>query len=251
MNNIGVLKKNFLLFVLLFSVIIAKGQGDYNFMPNGVGFGVSTIRGYTNLSKQNNTLAFNLNYTYYLSPYVPLTSELQVGRLWGGSRVTDPSRREYENNYVAVYIHGDLQAGQLVDYLDSKFAEIIKNIYVGAGVGFVDDNVQAQRTNLIGSAQYPLGTYVFPGTDHSVNFAVPLRLGYEIKFYNEFDEPYLRLDFEYQHNVVFGEGLDGYDDPPNHFKNQYPDQYRQISIVVKYNFGRIRAFTKRIRAFDF
>ena len=44
-------------------------------------------------------------------------------------------------------------------------------------------------------------------------------------------------------------GLDGYDDPPNHFKNQYPDQYRQIAITVKYDFGRIRAFTKRIRGY--
>jgi hypothetical protein len=240
------LKKYFLLFVLILSSVIVKAQGDYNFSPYGIGFGVSTIRGYTNVAKQNNTLAANINFTYNYSPYLPITIELQDGRLWGGSRVTDPSGREYENNYIALYVHADLQMGQIIDYDYSAFNEAIKNAYIGGGLGFVDDNVQNQRFD-VRNPSY--GN--FPGTDKSINLAIPLRLGYEVKIYNEYDEPCVRIDFEYQHNIVFGEGLDGYDDPPSQFKNQHPDQYREISVVFKYNFGTIRAFTKRIRGTSF
>ena len=245
------MKKNILLFVLIFSSIIAKAQGDYNFSPFGVGVGVGTIRGYTNVAQQNNTLAGDLNFTYYESPYLPITAELQTGRLWGGSRINDRYGREYENNYTALFLHGDLQLGQVIDYYYSGFNEIIKNLYFGSGVGFVDDDVQNQRTNLIASSGHPVGTYTFPGTDHSIDFSIPLRAGYEFKFYNEYDEPYLRLDIDYTHTFVFGEGLDGYDDPSNKFKNQNPDQYRYIAITVKYDFGLIRAFTKRIRGTGF
>jgi hypothetical protein len=192
-----------------------------------------------------------LNFTYYASPYLPVTAELQTGRLWGGSRVSDPYGREYENNYTALFIHADLQLGQVIDYYYSGFNEIIKNLYFGSGVGFVSDDIQNQRTNLFYQSGHEPGTYTFPGSNSSIDFSIPLRTGYEFKFYNEYDEPYLRLDIDYTHTFVFGEGLDGYDDPSNKFKNQNPDQYRMIAITLKYNFGLIRAFTKRIRGTGF
>jgi len=241
------LKRNFLLFILIFSSIIVKAQGDYNFMPSGVGFDVSTIRGYTNVAKQNNTLAASVFYSYYPSPYTPITFELQKGRLWGGSRVTDEYGREYENNYYNFGVHADLQMGQVIDYSQNNFMNVLKNIYFGIGAGFVDDDIQNQRTNLIASGQYAVGTYTFPGKDKSINPDVNFRVGYEFKFYNEYDEPYLRLHVEYTHHVVFGEGLDGYNDPPSVFRNDVSDQYRQITIGMIYNFGLIRAYTKRIR----
>ncbi len=182
---------------------------------------------------------------------MPITLEVQKGTLSGGSTSTDQYKRQYSNSYLGLYLHGDLQLGQVIDYYYSGINEILKNVYFGSGVGFVDDNVKNQRTNLVATSQYPAGTYVFPGTDHSIDLAIPIRMGYEFKIYNEYDEPYLRIDIQYTHTVVFGEGLDGYNDPPSHFKNQNPDQYREIGFTVKYDFGRIRAFTKRIRGTGF
>lgn len=245
------MKKNFLLFILIFSSIIVKAQGDYNFMPMGIGAGAGIIRGYTNVAKQNNTLDVNLNFTYYNSPYLPITFELQKGRLWGGSRVTDQYQREYENNYTGAFVHFDLQLGQVIDYYNSGLNEILKNLYFGSGVGFINDDVQNQRTNLNTNTGYAVGAYTFPGSDHSLDFSIPIRAGYEFKFYNQYDEPFLTLDIQYTHTYVFGEGLDGYNDPQTHFKNNNPDQYREVGFTVKYAFGRIRAFTKRIRGTGF
>jgi hypothetical protein len=252
LNKTGLLKKNFLLFVLIISSIIAKAQGDYNFMPFGVGGGAGIIRGYTNVAKQNNTIAGNLNFTYYESPYLPIEFEIQKGRLTGGDVNTDRDGRQYENNYLAAYVHFDLQLGQVINYYYSGINQILKNAYFGAGVGFVDDNVNNIRVQVPGkpTPDNP-GGYVFFGKDKSVDFAIPLRAGYEFKIYNEYDEPFMAIDISYTHTYVFAEGLDGYDDPPSRFKNNNPDQYRQVGITVKYNFGLIRAFTKRIRRTGF
>ena len=252
MNKLGLLKKNFLLFVLIFSSIIAKAQGDYNFMPFGIGGGAGIIRGYTNVAKQNNNIAGNINFTYYESPYLPIELEVQKGRLTGGSVSEDRDGRQFENNYIAAYVHFDLQLGQVINYYYSDINQVLKNVYFGAGVGFVNDNVKNQRVQVpdkpfIGSP----GGYIFPGSDHSIDFSIPLRAGYEFKFYNEYDEPFMAIDISYTHTYVFAEGLDGYNDPPNHFKNNNPDQYRQVGLTVKYNFGLIRAFTKRIRRTGF
>jgi hypothetical protein len=66
---------------------------------------------------------------------------------------------------------------------------------------------------------------------------IPIRLGYEYAVTNDFGEPIFRVTLSYEHNLVFGEGLDGYNDPSSHFKNNNLDQYRQITIGVKFNFG--------------
>jgi hypothetical protein len=48
---------------------------------------------------------------------------------------------------------------------------------------------------------------------------------------------------------VFGEGLDGYDDPSNKFKNNATDQYSQIVIGVKFSLGNVTSYNKLIRSF--
>ena len=135
----------------------------------------------------------------------------------------------------------------MIDYSESGILNIVKNFYFGSGVGVVFNNNTVQRTNL-----YPINgslDYVFPGSDNSVNLTVPLRFGYEFKFYNDFQEPYMAIDLGYVHNLVFGEGLDGYDDPSTKFKNNATNQYRQIVIGIKFNFGNVTSFNKLIRRF--
>lgn len=235
------MKRIFLLFIFILSAFIAKAQGDYNFMPWGIGGDVSVIKAFTNVAKQNNTLAVSAYFSYYPSPYCPVTFELQRGRFWGGSRVTDQYKREYVNNYLAILVHADLQLGQVINYDGNDVMNVIKNVYLGAGCGMVKNDIVNQRENLTNPG------YIFPGSDNNMDPDVNFRLGYEFKFYNEYDEPHLRIHIEYTHHIVFSEGLDGYNDPVGHFHNNFPDQYRQITIGVVYNFGFIRAFTKRIR----
>jgi hypothetical protein len=243
------LKKLILFFVFAITAVIAKAQAGYNYKEFGIGLDVSYERGYTNVNRQDNHPAANLNFIYNYSPYIPITAEIQFGNLSGGGLTVDKDKygRMYTNNFEALVLHGDFQMGEVIDYSESDLLNIVKNFYFGSGMGILFNNNVVQRTNVI-LANGPL-TYVFPGSNNGINIIVPLRFGYEFKFYNDFEEPYMAIDIGYVHNLVFGEGLDGYNDPSSKFKNNATDQYRQIVVGVKFNFGNVTSFNKLIRRF--
>ncbi len=243
------MKKLILFFAFVFFAVVVKAQLGYNYKEFAVGLEVGYERGYTNLNKQYDHISESLKFTYNFSPYIPISAELQFGTLSGGGLTPniDKSGRQYTNQYEAFLLHGDFQLGEILNYADNDLLNVFKNFYIGSGVGFVFNNNTVQRTNVI-PANGPL-TYVFPGKDKSVNLTVPLRFGYEFKIYNDYEEPFMAIDIGYTHNLVFGEGLDGYDDPQRHFKNNASNQYRQIIIGVKFSFGNITSFNKLIRKF--
>lgn len=241
-----VLRKAILFFILVFSGLILRAQDSYNYTPYGVGFFGSFNTPYDDLKKSNYGITVNATGYYNASPYTSLGLELQVGGLSGGSIVTDPNRRQYNNHYAALALHVDFALGEIIDYSRSDFLDAVKDFYLGTGFGVINNNmVFIQRTNLLPTG-YPVGAYTFPGKNSSLNLMVPLRFGYEFKIYNEWAEPYLGIQIGYIHNYTFGEGLDGYADPPSKFRNDSPDQYRQFFIGVKYNFGNPTSYIKRI-----
>ncbi|WP_183557191.1 hypothetical protein [Mucilaginibacter sp. SP1R1] len=246
------MKKFILFFVISLAVVTAKAQSGYNYYEFGVGGGISYGRAYADTKTQYYHPGFNLNIVYNYNPFLPIALEFQMGKLSGGGRTPDkdPFGRQYANVYKALILHADLQAGDIIDYSYSSFLNAIKNFYIGTGIGAIDNNMtDIQRTNL-----YPQNggySYVFPGKNKSINLLVPLRFGYEFKIFDSYDEPAYTISIGYQHNVVFGEGLDGYNDPPQKFKNNAVDQYAQFVIGFKYNFGNTVSYNKLIRHFEF
>jgi len=249
------LKKLILLFVFVFSFVLAKAQMGYNYKQFGIGLDVNYERGYTNVNRQDEHIGANINFIYNYSPYIPVTAELQFGTLSGGGLIPSKDRygRQYKNNYEAFLVHADFQLGEVIDYSQSGILNILKNFYFGSGVGFVFNNNIVQRYNIYygenGLPYFGPATYRFPGSDNSINMIVPLRFGYEFKLHNYYNEPYIAIDLGYVHNLVFGEGLDGYDDPSSKFKNNATNQYRQVQIGIKFYFGNITSFNKLIRRF--
>jgi hypothetical protein len=243
------LKKYILFFVTTLAVITVRAQSGYNYQEFGISAGASYIRGYTNITKQYNHPAFDASFIYNYNPYFPIEAEIQVGQLSGGglTQNLDPFGRQYVNNYKALILHADFQLGAQIDYENRWFYNIIKDFYVGGGLGVISNTNKVQRTNVILSNGPP--TYVFPGKDSSIDFMIPIRFGYEFKIYDSYNEPGMAIDIGYVHNFAFGEGLDGYNDPQSKFKNNAIDQYRQFQIVFKYYFGNVTSYNKLIRTF--
>ncbi len=247
------MKKLILLFIFALIAVAGKAQVGYNYKEFAIGLDVSYARGYTNVSRQDNHISQNINFIYNYSPYIPITAELQFGTLSGGGLTPnlDKFGRQYTNHYEGLILHGDLGLGEVIDYSDNDLLNIVKNFYFGTGVGIIFNNNTVQRTNVYdGNNNLPNNgpsSYVFPGSNNSINLTIPLRFGYEFKFYNEFQEPFMAVDIGYVHSMVFGEGLDGYDDPSSKFKNNASNQYRQIIVGVKFNFGNITSYNKVIR----
>lgn len=88
------------------------------------------------------------------------------------------------------------------------------------------------------------GTYIYGGKDHSNNILIPARVGYQYKFYNAYDEPYITVEAGYQKNFVFGYGLDGYSDPTFTFRNY--ETFGGFNIGIKFNFGDVNSYRKAI-----
>lgn len=233
------------------SAIISKAQIGYNYKEFGIGLDISYMRGYTNLERQDYHIGQSVSFIYNYSPYIPITAELQFGTLSGGGLTPnlDKYGRMYTNHFEGLILHGDFQLGEILDYSESYFNSYLKGLYFGSGAGIIFNGNTVQRTNVIAANGPTSGpdVYVFPGTNSSINLTVPLRFGYEFKIFNEYEEPFMAINIGYVHNLVFGEGLDGYDDPSNKFKNNATNQYSQIVVGVKFNFGNVTSYTKVIR----
>ena len=243
------MKKLILLFAFVFAAFVVKAQVGYNYKEFSIGLDVSYERGYTNLARQDNHIGESINFTYNYSPFVPITAELQFGTLSGGGLTPnlDKYGRMYTNHYEGLILHSDVMLGELMNYEYSYFLNGIKNFYFGTGFGVIFNGNTVQRYSIYAPAPPNPGAYKFPGSDNSINLTIPLRFGYEFKLYNEYEEPFMAIDLGYTHSLVFGEGLDGYDDPKNKFKNNATDQYRQITVGVKFNFGNVTSYNKVIR----
>jgi len=219
-------------------------QLRYNFTGYSIGAGAGLSRAFADVAKEINKTACFVNFNYNYSPFTTFTAELQAGNLAGGDRVTDQHTRAFDNSFKAVVFYADLQAGEYIDYGYSKILNVIKNIYVGTGVGVIHNKMTfVQRESLNNSG------YIFPGQDASTELMVPVRFGYEFKFYNFYQEPYIRLNVGYQMNWVYGEGLDGYNDPPTIFHNHHVDRYAIFGAGIKYSFGTPVSYKKPIRMF--
>jgi hypothetical protein len=248
------LKKYFLLFVLVCAVAMAKAQSGYNYYEWGFGGGVNYARGFDDLKKQVWHPGGTLNLTYNYSPYVPMSLEFHFGSLEGGGLTPDKDEfgRHSKNNFLALVLHADLQLGEIIDYDNSDFLAGIKNFYLGTGLGVIRNKMAfVQRTNPPGYENHdPVGALEgFQGQNKSIELMIPIRLGYEFKIYDDYDQVGYTITLGVQHSYVFGEGLDGYNDNPQKYKNNATDQFVQYSIGFKYNFGNTVSYTKLVRRF--
>lgn len=230
----------------------ARAQSGYNYYQWGVGLAGSYGKAEADLKKQDYHPAFSGLLTYNFSPYMPISLEVQKGIFSGGSRDPkyDASGRIFRNSYFSVNLHADVQLGELIDYGDNFWLNAIKNFYGGTGIGLISNKMtDIQRTNLFPWNDVVGSTVGFEGDDKSINLIFPIRLGYEFKIFDYYDEPRWGIDIGIQHYFDIGEGIDGYNDNPQRFKNNAWDQYTFVTIGVKYNFGTTTSYTKLIRRF--
>lgn len=224
------MKKLLLFFFILIHAIAAKSQ-SYNYKSFGIGVNYNALFPYADLATGKNTNGFGITGYYNLSLYLPLGLEFQTGELSGGGVLTDFHGREYKNKYTAIIARGDIFLGQVIDYSYGGPIRYLKDFYAGTGIGVISNNMEfIQRVQ-------PKTGYVFPGKDKSLNLIMPIRVGYELKINNAYDEPFIGINLGYVINITWGEGLDGYGDSSKDFKNNVPDLYRQVVLGVKVNFG--------------
>ncbi|WP_299511608.1 hypothetical protein [Mucilaginibacter sp.] len=213
----------------------AKAQIGNDYAQYDLGIGLDMNKAYTDAQTVTPTKSAHFNFNYNVSPYVNYVVELQFGELKGGDSLTTSTGRQFTNNFAAVMFRAQLQAGEIIDYSQSKFANALKNLYASTGVGFVINHMkEINRASILDPGFYT------PGEDNSSQILIPVRFGYEFKFFNRYDQPGFKIDLGYQYNFIMGDGLDGFT-----IGNQ-KDSYSQYSIGIKFAIGGVVSYKKRV-----
>ena len=217
--------------------LTARAQLGHEYAQYDLGFGGDVSRVVSSdVETVSSQPTFHFNFNYNISPFVNYIVEAQAGTLKGGSE-TSVSKRVFSNDYTAVIMRGQIQAGELIDYSQSKLMNGLKNFYISSGIGFVVNKV----TVPIGLRSPDTEGFYSPGRDHSNQLLIPFRIGYEFKIFNKFNQPSVKIDLGYQYNYILGDDLDGFETGQG--KN---DVYDQLSIGVKFSIGGITSYRKSI-----
>jgi hypothetical protein len=223
-----------LLLLICFAAGTVKAQVGNEFAQYDLGLGLDFNKAYTDAQTVTGTRSGHFNFNYNASPFVNYIIEYQTGTLQGGDSLLTTSGRQFKNNFAAVIFRGQLQMGEIIDYSQSSFANAFKNLYISSGVGFVVNHITEINRNSIN----PPGFYT-DGENNSNQILIPARIGYELKFFNKYNQPGFKVDIGYQYNFIMGDGLDGFKSGKSN------DSYSQFSFGIKFAVG-VATYRKQI-----
>ncbi|MDB5008307.1 MAG: hypothetical protein JWQ84_2257 [Mucilaginibacter sp.] len=227
--------KTLLTLFICCSAFIAKAQLGYNFSQWDIGTSVAFNQVKGDAQTQTTMPSINFNITFNSTPYVNYVLEAQLGKLRGGDSVATSTGRYFNNDFYAIIFRGQLQFGEFLDYSHSQLANAFKNLYVSAGVGFINNHI----TQINRYSKMIPGFYT-GGQDRSQDPFIPLRIGYEFKLYNKYEKPSVKIDFGYEANIDLSDNLDGFTTPGHH------DMYTQFTMGVKFALGGLSSYRKQI-----
>jgi hypothetical protein len=219
--------------IICFTSLISKAQIGYNYAQFDAGVAGALNQVYGDAQSITKTASERLSLNYNQTPFLNYILEGEGGKLEGGKH-SDPTNRVFSNSYAAFTFRIQVQAGELMDYSDSPFKNGLKNLYISSGIGYVVNHLTTTRLSTI------IPDYYTPGENNSNEIFIPARIGYEFKFYNQFDEPSVKIDLGYQYNFVMGDELDGFK------AGKANDQFSQICLGVKFAIGSKISYRKQI-----
>lgn len=229
------MKKLLLTFSICLTVLLAKAQLGYNYAQYDLGVAAALNYAYTDAETVKGTPAVHLNFTYNHTPFLNYIAEVQVGKLAGGDALRTLSGREFKNNYTAVSFRTQIQAGELMNYENSTIYNALKNVYLSAGIGVIYNNMsEINRTSLY------IPDFTSTGRNTSSEAFIPMKVGYEFKVFNSYDEPSFKVDLGYQYNYILGDQLDGIK------AGTRKDVYSQFVIGFKFAIGGYTSYRKAI-----
>jgi len=236
------LRATYITFLFVFIGSFSFAQSNYFKMSYGFGGGMN--KSYTDVYEGDYGKIVYDVFDYHITPFLTIGLEGQYGRIKGGIAVKDPSGRWFVNKYTALTANLKLMLGELVNYRQGGLLYNMRGIYVGFGLGAINNNISniaRYPPQASGSDRQPYG-----GEDKSTNLLLPINLGFN--YYIKDSYGYMRyvINVNAQSNFTFGEGLDGYNESRLSANNTYPDMYNSITVGFRYMFGNVRSYHKTL-----
>lgn len=187
----------------------------YKVLDIGTSANSNTVSGDANIVNRSTSINFNVGYN--INTYLNLIGSVQTGTLSGGE-INNPYGKPFKNDFKAVSFYSQFQLGLLNNKPASNLLKAARNLYAGLGIGAIANKVTEVIENNDPYNQ---------GKTNSINLFIPLRLGYEIKIKNSFNENRYKIDFGYQYNYTLGDDIDGYKSGKSN------DSFSQIFLGLK------------------
>ncbi|RYE11086.1 MAG: hypothetical protein EOP44_01525 [Sphingobacteriaceae bacterium] len=239
------MKKITLLIAFALASFTVSAQIGYNYDQFSLGLGISSVKIKGDLNTTYAKAAPSVNLSYHVTPFVTFSTEAQFGRLESANADTAYAvyGEQSSNKFTTVMFHGDVQLGEFINYNDdfssipilTKILNGAKNIYVGTGVGVIFN-----KMDFINRTDFKDPNFAYTGLDKSTELIIPIRIGYEYKIYNAYDEPQIRLNLGYQANLSTGDNMDGIK------SGHYGDWFSQITFGIKVGIGGVTSYRKPI-----
>ena len=212
-----------------------------NFHKLSLGGGAGMTKTYTDIENSSYGQAVYGTADFLFTPFLSLGLEAQMGILKGGQDDIDPAGRKFKNKYRSIAAIGKISLGNFINYNRSAILEHIKGLYLGAGVGAIQNRV----VELYRPANEPVQVFI----PYTKEIYIPLNLG--LNYYIPNKQGYYRYvaNINYQTNISLGEGIDGYDYTTVKKTNDKPDIFSYLTIGVKYNFGLLGVSEKTFRRY--
>lgn len=205
----------------LFS-LLGYGQRFEPYNSFEIGAGVTLNESVGDAETNGHTVSPHININYNPHLYTVITGEYQAGKLKGGDSLLTQSGRQFSNNFNAFFVKGQLQAGHLFGQSDVVLAQLASDFYIGSGIGIIFNNIKQ-----VSRYSHHFQDYYTGGPDKSQNLLIPLRVGYDFKVLNFYKEVLFRVDAAYQHNLMLGDGMDGFE------AGSSKDILSQFSLSIK------------------
>ncbi|MEO6521693.1 MAG: hypothetical protein ABIN91_08445 [Mucilaginibacter sp.] len=216
--------------ILILTVQQASAQVDYSFGLNkkgfrlGIGVGLSTINTHYQSNPAQIVGVGSLDYDF--NPYFSIGLEAQGGYLKGVDKLGHLYYQTSKNQYLDANINFRVAIGLISDfYAKNNFQDIVKNIYIGAGVG----RLRTSNTFTIYPSQVP-PQYTMPILQM---WSFPFNLGTNINIRGSSGADRFSINPNFQFSYVNNYYLDGYRTSDfSHLKGFY----KLTSVRVKYKF---------------
>jgi hypothetical protein len=228
------LKKIFFTVLISCIAFVSKAQLGYDYAQYDIGVAGAINKVYGDAQTITSTPSIHFNFNYNQTPFINYIIEVEAGKLEGGNALKDTTGRQFSNSFTTASFRVQVQAGEILDYSNSPFNNVLKNFYLSSGIGMDVNNVTTNRYS------YKIANFYTPGENHSQEIYIPVRLGYEFKLFNKYNQPSVKIDLAYQQNYVMGDELDGFKAGKNN------DVYTEIVLGVKFSLGGITSYRKQI-----
>lgn len=225
---------------ILLGLVMFSAFSQTNYYKLAAGSGGGANISYTDVRNKGN-LGYSTctAFDVYVTSNIIAGLETQIGMVRGGQN--DPHLRAFRNSYFAVTANAKAQLGEFIDfdylYRYNPILNSLKGFYIGSGIGFIQNSMNPGST--VVRVKPDGSNYTFPGEDKSRNLILPINLGLNVYFPDYWGDDRFVVNANFQTNYIFGEGLDGYNDPPAIFENIKADMYINFTVGFKYLFGPV------------